>query len=110
QAIQIWEKAGVPRHSDVGAALSNLGLVYSALDRHVSAEEVLRRALEIDEETLGPNHPHTAGTLVNLATTLRKLDRRKEAQACEKRARAVLEQNARENLTDLAVDVQAYKR
>ena len=85
-------------------------MVYSAIGQHDSAEVVLCCALEVEEETLGPNHPHTAGTLVNLAATLRKLDRRKEAQACEKRARAVLEQNARENLTDLAVDVQAYKR
>lgn len=53
QAIQIWEEAGVPRHADVASALSNLGIVYLALGKHVSAEEVLSALLTLRRKRLG---------------------------------------------------------
>ena len=109
QTIQICERLGAPRHATVVAALSSLGHVYLNLRQYARAEDVLRRSLEIGEET-GPNHPQTAAILIRLAEALRKLRRGQEARAYDRMARTMRNQHMRENLTDFVIDVQSLRR
>ena len=59
-------------------------------DRFGEAEEVLQRALEIDEATHGLEHSEVARDLNNLSMVLRATGRLKEAQSMARRSLAIL--------------------
>jgi len=58
---------------------------------------LLRRALEIDEETLGPDHLDVASDLNNLAALLEATNRLDEAEPLMRRALAIFEQSLGED-------------
>jgi tetratricopeptide (TPR) repeat protein len=66
--------------SNLAGLLSGAAQLYQAEGRNVEAAGLLRRALQIDENTLAPSHPIVRSMLTNYAAVLRKLDRRKEAR------------------------------
>ena len=57
------------------------------------AEELIRRALAIDEASLGANHPNVAIRLNNLAALLQATNRLAEAEPLMRRALAIDEAN-----------------
>jgi tetratricopeptide (TPR) repeat protein len=60
--------------------LGNLARLLTAMNRHIEAEPLLRRALAIDEKRYGPNHPSVAIDLSNLAQLLQSANRLVEAE------------------------------
>lgn len=64
----------------VGAAVSNLASLYSAIGDNEQALPLFREALEIHRSLLGEEHPLTATSLTNLASVLEKTGQRAEAR------------------------------
>jgi len=80
-------------HTNVGAALNNLASLLQATNRLEAAEPLLRRALEVDEQSYGPEHPEVAIHLNNLAGLLQATNRLQEAEPLMRRALAINEQS-----------------
>jgi tetratricopeptide (TPR) repeat protein len=82
-----WGKA--PR---VATQWSNLALALRAKGEVGKAEVALRRALEIQENSLGPSHYQTAASLSNLGSVLQSLGEWNEAEALEREAFMIFEE------------------
>ena len=54
-------------HAAYATSLNNLGALYRERGEYDRAEELLRRALAIDQAALGPQHPTCVAELANLA-------------------------------------------
>ena len=84
---------------------------------HPEAEDLERRALELDETRLGPDTPIVATRLNNLAQTLKATNRMAEAEPLMRRALDIVEQsfghehpNVATDLNNLAALLQATNR
>lgn len=74
---------------DAAPVIANdVGLYWRALGRYADAELLLRRALEIREQTLGPDHPSTLTSVNNLGLLL---ENRGDAETAEKLYRRAVE-------------------
>lgn len=99
QAIAYYEKAiaaggqldGVA-HSDLGALLSNVALIYRQSGQPEAAEAHYLRALQIYEKQLGPDHPEIASLLNNLGVFYTNERRFAEAEQIHRRALALRQQ------------------
>ena len=78
--------------SEEAAALNNLGQLLQATNRLAEAESLIRRALDIDEQTYGAKHPQVATALNNLAQLLKATNRLMEAEPLMRRALDINEQ------------------
>jgi len=63
----------------VATALNNLAWLLKATNRLAEAEPLMRRALEIEEQSFGSDHPKVAIPLNNLAQLLQGTNRLAEA-------------------------------
>ena len=70
----------------MATSLNNLAQLLQATNRLGEAEPLMRRALEIDEQSYGPDHPNVAGDLNNLAQLLQDTNRLGEAEPLMRRA------------------------
>ena len=91
ECIPILEERLGKEHSDVVAALTNLGKAQSEALHYFDAERTYRRAIAIREATVGPDHPEIALLLNNLAVTHKRQERIPEAVECLRRALAIRE-------------------
>jgi len=71
--------------------LSDLGVLLWAKGLYFEAEPLVRRALDLDEDTFGSQHPHVAIRLSSLALMLRYTNRLEEAEQLMRRALATFE-------------------
>jgi TonB family protein len=78
-------------HPEVGTVLSSLATVRQALGRHESAEQLLRRVLEIRERTLAPNHFALALALEHLGEACAARGKIEEALQLFQRAQTIRE-------------------
>ena len=73
ESLKIREKILGPDHTKVAVSLSNLAMMYSALDKYDEALSMQQRAQAIFEKTLGPNHVDTTNSLRNLGKLYQQL-------------------------------------
>jgi tetratricopeptide (TPR) repeat protein len=66
--------------------LNNLAELYHATNRFEKAEPLMKRALDIDENSYGPDHPDVARDLNNLAALYQATNRLEEAELLMSRA------------------------
>ena len=85
------EKRLGPGHPAMGAYLSKLTRLYSALGKYAKAEALGRRALAIWEKSLGPDHPDVATGLNSLGTVHYHQGNYSEAEPLYRRALAISE-------------------
>jgi tetratricopeptide (TPR) repeat protein len=95
QALASAEEFLGPQDTEVARELYNLAVVYKAEDKNKEAEELLRRALGIEEKAR-PTDLHVAIISENLAAVLRKLGRGAEAKKYEKQAEQIRAKNEEE--------------
>ena len=76
-------------HPNLAFGLNNLALLHYDRGTYVKAEELLRRALAIEEKTYGADHPELISTLENYAAVLRELRRYSEADEMNARAKSL---------------------
>jgi hypothetical protein len=67
------------------SSISNLAHLLQATNRHAEAEPMMRRALEVVEESFGKDHPQVAIRLNNLAALHLATDRLAEAEPLMRR-------------------------
>ena len=60
--------------------MNNLAMVLRYQGKYGTAEERLRRALELRKKVLGPKHPDTLTGMSNLALVLRSQGKYEEAE------------------------------
>ena len=109
EAIEFYEKAiaaggqleGVP-HSDLGALLNNVALIYRHNGRPKAAEAHYLHALQIYEKQLGRDHPDVASLLNNLGVFYSNERRFAEAEEMHRRALAIRKEAHPECLADVA--------
>ncbi len=65
---------------------SNLAVLLLGKSLYREAEPLMRRALQIDEDSFGPHHPNVARDLNNLAQLLKTTNRLSEAEPLMRRA------------------------
>jgi tetratricopeptide (TPR) repeat protein len=82
--IEEADGAGIP--SPTGRLMSMLALLLLEKSLYAQAEPLMRRALQIGEDTLGPQHPTVAIRLSNLVTLLVDTNRLTEAEPLMRRA------------------------
>jgi tetratricopeptide (TPR) repeat protein len=90
-ALQKRKDALGPDSPEVAETLSNEGRVWLLKGETAKAEDLLRRALAIDEKALGPVDGAVADDLRRLATVLKKAGSADEAKADEARADSIEE-------------------
>jgi tetratricopeptide (TPR) repeat protein len=78
-----------PEHPKVAICLNNLAGLLSDTNRLAEAEQLMRRALEIDEASYAPSHLDLALRLYNLAGFLCRRNRFAEAEPLYRRALAI---------------------
>jgi CHAT domain-containing protein len=74
--------------TNVGVTLADLGMLYRFMGQYPKAENVLRKALELDEKTLGPENGVTILHTVLLAQVIRASGRPAEAEPVARKALA----------------------
>ena len=77
-------------------SLSTMAMLLQATNRLDEAEPLMRRALDIAEQSLGPDHPNVATSLNNLAQLLQATNRLDEAEPLMRRALDVKKASRRE--------------
>jgi tetratricopeptide (TPR) repeat protein len=97
------ELAADPREEATG--LNNLALLLMGTNRPGEAEQLLRRALAIDEKSSGTDHPSVAIHLNNLAGLLQASNRLAQAEPFYRRALAIDEKSSGTDRPDLAIDL-----
>src|SRR5215471_10326689 len=75
-----------PDDPETATALNNLAVTYQSLARHMEAEPLFRRAIEIDERVLGKDHPDVATRYNNLARLLKEQGKYDQAEPLYRRA------------------------
>jgi len=105
--------------ADAAWLLNQVACRWHHLGEWARAEPLMRRALNIDEQSFGPEHPYVAIRLNNLAQLLSATNRLMEAEPLMRRALAIDEQSfgpehpnvARDlnNLADLLQDANRLK-
>jgi tetratricopeptide (TPR) repeat protein len=87
------------------AVLNALGLCLMNSGSYEKAEPLMRRALEIDEQSFGMDHPNVARDLNNLAQLLKDTNRLAEAEPLMRRALEIDEQSFGLDHPDVAIDL-----
>jgi len=82
--VQYADDAGIAHPT--GPLMSQLALLFLSKSLYRDAEPLMRRALQIDEDSFGPDHPKVAGRLNNLAQLLHTTNRLLEAEPLMRRA------------------------
>ncbi len=107
----LWAIARLP------SALGDLGSFHYERAEYEAAEPLLRRALDIREQSYGPEHPRVTTSLNNLAALLQATNRRAEAEPLIRRALDIYEQSygpehphVAKSLNNLAALLQATNR
>jgi tetratricopeptide (TPR) repeat protein len=115
QIIQIADKNGIAHPT--ARFVSQLALLLLNMSLYREAEPLMRRALQIDEDSLGPNHPNVATQLNNLAQLLQATNRLSEAEPLMQRALQIDKDsfgpqhpNVASDLNNLALLLQATNR
>ena len=90
-AIKHADEAGAPKPTTV--LMGELAQLLKAKGRHDEAEPLMRRALELDEESYGPDHTKVAVRLNHLATLLQETNRSMQAEPLMRRALEIAEAN-----------------
>jgi tetratricopeptide (TPR) repeat protein len=97
--------------------MNQLGLFFRSRAEWSQAEQMMRRALAIDEKSLRPDHPTVATRLNNLAELLKATNRLAEAEPMFRRALAIDEKsygpdhpNVATGLNNLAAFLRATNR
>ena len=86
-AIQVAQSADDVGITDSTAyLLGELAILLDNKGLYREAEPLIRRALEIDEESFGPHHPKISTRLNNLAQLLQDMNRLSEAETLMRRA------------------------
>jgi hypothetical protein len=70
-------------------SLTNAAEQAASAGDYVSAEQYLRRAVELQEVSAGPMHPDLANTLNNLGVVCERLEKPADAEQCYRRAYAI---------------------
>src|SRR5262245_57247714 len=97
----VTEKFG-PDALETSTALNNLAVVYESLARFIEAEALLRRAVEIDENTLGKDHPDIASRYNNLAHLFQVQGKYVQSEALYRRAIEISENTLGKDHPDVA--------
>jgi tetratricopeptide (TPR) repeat protein len=84
--------------------MNHLGILQLSKAQHAQAEPLMRRALEIDEQSYGKEHPQVAIPLSNLGEILRMLNRLDEAEPLLRRALQIDIDALGEDHPDVAID------
>lgn len=74
---------------DHGIWLERLALIHARADEHARSEELLRLAVESEEDRFHPGHPRVADRLMMLANTLKTMNRVAEAIPYAERANEI---------------------
>lgn len=85
--------------------LNDISLLFQGQARNHEAEPLIRRALEIDENSFGPDHPDVASDLNNLAQLLQHTNRIAEAEPLMRRALDIDENSFGPNHPNVARDL-----
>jgi tetratricopeptide (TPR) repeat protein len=98
EALDIYEVALRPEHSDLLASINDIGEVLWYQGKYKEAEEMLRRALEGREKALGEEDVDTLTSVDSLALVLRARGKYEEAEkmlrrALEKKEKALGKEN-----------------
>ena len=93
QYVAAARKRHGEQHTEYAKAILWLGRLLVATNRHVAAEPLFRRALEIDEENFGPEHTVVARDLFNLGHLLMVTNRRAEAEPLMRRGLSIDEKS-----------------
>jgi tetratricopeptide (TPR) repeat protein len=98
EALDIYEAALRPEHSDILASINDIGEVLWYQGKYKEAEEMLRRALEGKEKALGEENVDTLTSVDSLALVLRARGKYEEAEkmlrrALEKKEKALRKEN-----------------
>jgi CHAT domain-containing protein len=92
-----------PAHPRTALDLLKLALVYDEQGgRYSEQEQLIKRALDIDEKTLGSEHPSTVTSVNNLAYLYYRLGRYEEAEPLFKRALTLREKILRPDHPEIA--------
>jgi len=67
-------------------ALNDLAVLMQTMNRLAEAEPLMRRVLELDENSFGPDHPKVARDLNNIAQLLKSTNRVSEAEPLMRKA------------------------
>ncbi|MGA2938650.1 MAG: tetratricopeptide repeat protein [Syntrophobacteraceae bacterium] len=104
-AIVEAAKEGGLQDETLGRLCNNYGLWLYYQARHISAEPMMRRALQIYEQSFGPDHPKVATILNNLAQLLKATNRLSEAEPMMQRALKIDEQSFGPDHPEVATDL-----
>jgi CHAT domain-containing protein len=74
--------------TNIGVSLVDLGLLYRFMGQYKKAEDLMRKALALDEKTLGPDNGITILNTVVLAQVIRAAGRPAEAEPVARKALA----------------------
>uniref|UniRef100_UPI0030D90925 tetratricopeptide repeat protein n=1 Tax=uncultured Rubinisphaera sp. TaxID=1678686 RepID=UPI0030D90925 len=85
--------------------LNNVAQLFKAKAQFDQAEPLMRRALEIDEQSFGKDHPKVASRLNNLAQLLKATNRLAEAEPLMRRALEIDEQSFGKDHPNVARDL-----
>jgi tetratricopeptide (TPR) repeat protein len=103
QAIKRLDEGVLQDQPAIEAAVRNaIGITLTSLSRYKEAEQVLRKALELDRRTLPPLHPHIATVLGSLADVLRSRGDADQAEQLLREALSINRQSLPANHPDLA--------
>ena len=85
ESFQRWSREPGRQERRLASAANQLGQFLFAAALHAEAEPLMRRALEIDEQSFGKGHPDVARDLNNLAALLQATKRLGEAEPLMRR-------------------------
>jgi Tetratricopeptide repeat len=85
--------------------MNDAALLFFTKAQYATAEQLMRRALEIDEHSFGSNHPNVAIRLNNLAQLLQTTNGLEEAEPLMRRALEIDEQSFGSNHPRVATDL-----
>ena len=95
----------IGRDHPTSRLLNDLAHLYAAKASYATAEPLMRRALQIDENNFGQKHPYVARDLNNLATLLMDTNQLAEAEMLIRRAVQIDEQCFGKNHPEVAGDL-----
>ncbi|MHB9024169.1 MAG: tetratricopeptide repeat protein [Armatimonadota bacterium] len=105
-SFELWSREPGRRDTRISYAPTVLGLFFLNAALHAEAEPLLRRALEINEQSFGKAHPKVATALHNLSALLQATNRLAEAESLQRRARKIFEQDFGKDHPNVALELK----
>jgi tetratricopeptide (TPR) repeat protein len=102
-ALDIWQAAGDPKHTQLVQLLTSLGITYEGQGLYAQAEPLYERALAIDQQKWGAEHLNVAASLNNLASLYYVQGKYTQAEPLYLRATALYESAVESGHPDLAI-------